>query len=111
MPEHILKVDGYHTSAEQTLEGVMFEVHIQETDDDFVITGVDNPSDSGMGSYVSRFSDEWLAEMRAEIRTRVQENLDHLRSQGDIKAEFDEWDADIADNDDGLERIDLLNEI
>jgi hypothetical protein len=113
--QHVFKYNGYKTEGERQLEGVMFEVHITETDTDFAVDRVSNPSE-GVGGYLARFDEDWLSQIRSEIRQRVEEDLTHLReyakSRGaTIIQEFDEWEAENADVNEGVGRIDLLGEI
>lgn len=112
MTKHVLEVDGYFaTSEERAFEGVMFQVHITETSGDLVIDDVTMLKEDA--SYLKKYRMEPFYD---EVRTHVQDNIDHLKraaaKQGKtINDLMDEWPAEAAKHNLTEDRIDLLNEV
>jgi hypothetical protein len=110
---HILKFDGYEVG-DRLLEGVLFDVHVEETDTDLVI-GEIGPS-AEHADYLKQIN---VAHFVPLIRKRVQGNIDHLRRLASERGE--QWPTEFLDKSeqeyreiDGFDlesRIALLNEV
>lgn len=110
---HVLKFEGYSVG-DRLLEGVLFDVHIEETDDDLVIGEIGPSAESA--DYLKQVN---VAHFVPMIRKRVQENIDHLRKLAETRGE--QWPTEFLDKSeaeyreiDGFDlesRIDLVNEV
>ena len=97
---HVLAYDGYQTSAERLLEGCLFHVTIDETDNSLTIRDITLP-DAPRGVRWETFVDE--------VRETVQEAIDDQR----LAARDKTWAEELNDyhEETGAPGINLLLEV
>jgi hypothetical protein len=102
----IVQYDGYEVG-DRLLEGVMFDVHLEERDGDVVLTEVTDPTDRASKAYLKNIK---TGHFRKMIAKNVEDNLIHLRKQAEREGKtlvqlFDEWEAQ------GEDRASLVVEV